>query len=87
MACVFVELGPLKLRQRVSWQHNLGMDNAAFAGVVMRHSVPLIDQLCPTAICSSGNDRFSLAALYQLDGAMKNSNMRFLLSQDILCGV
>ena len=68
-------------------QHDLRMDNAAFAGVIMRHAVPLVDQLCPTAICSSGNDRFSLAALYQLDGAMKNSNMRFLLLQDILCGV
>ena len=56
-------------------QHDFGMDNAAFAGVIMRHAVPLVDQLCPTAICSSGNDRFSLAALYQLDGAMKNRRL------------
>ena len=62
------------------FMYSLSMDNSAFAGVIMRHAVPLIDHLCAAAICSSGNDRFSLAALYQLDGAMKNSNMRFLLS-------
>ena len=36
-------------------QHDFGMDNAAFAGVVVGHSVPLVCQLFAASVGGCGN--------------------------------
>ena len=64
----------MKLRRGVGWQHDLGMDNAALAGVVVGHAVPLVYELRAAAVCGSANGRFALAALYHFEGAMKNGD-------------
>ena len=66
----------MKLWRGVGWQHNLRMDNAALAGVVMGHAVPLVYEFRAAAVCDSTNGRFALAALYHFEGAMKNGDKR-----------
>ena len=58
----------------VGWQHDFRMDNAALAGVVVDHVVPLVYELRADAVCSSANGRLALAALYHFEGVMKNGD-------------
>ena len=44
-----------KFRRGVGRQHDLRMDNAAFPGVVVGHSIPFICQLGSAAVSSCGN--------------------------------
>ena len=59
-----------KFRRRVGRQHDLRMDNAAFPGVVVGHSVPFICQLGSAAVSSCGNSGTALAALDDTNGNM-----------------
>ena len=61
-------------------QHDFGMDNAAFAGVVVGHSVPFICQLGSAAVSSCGNGRTARAALDDTDGDMTEIYGEHLLS-------
>ena len=62
----------LKLWRGVRGQHDFRMDNAALAGVVVGHAVPLVHQLFAAPICGSGHSGLALAPLDDLDGTMKN---------------
>ena len=59
-----------KLWRGVGRQHDLRMDNAAFPGVVVGHSIPFICQLGSAAVSSCGNSRTARAALDDTDGDM-----------------
>ena len=69
-----------KFRRRVGRQHDLRMDNAAFPGVVVGHSVPFICQLGSAAVSSCGNGRTACAALDDTDGDMTEIYGEHLLS-------
>ena len=69
-----------KFRRRVGRQHDLRMDNAAFPGVVMGHSIPFICQLGSAAVSSCGNGRTARAALDDTDGDMTEIYGEHLLS-------
>ena len=69
-----------KFRRRVGRQHDLRMDNAAFPGVVVGHSVPFICQLGSAAVSSCGNSRTACAALDDTDGDMTEIYGEHLLS-------
>ena len=69
-----------KFRRRVGRQHDLRMDNAAFPGVVVGHSVPFICQLGSAAVSSCGNGRTACAALDNTDGDMTEIYGEHLLS-------
>ena len=56
------------------------MDNAAFPGVVVGHSVPFICQLGSAAVSSCGNGRTACAALDDTDGDMTEIYGEHLLS-------
>ena len=64
----------------VGRQHDLRMDNAAFPGVVVGHSVPFICQLGSAAVSSCGNGRTACAALDDTDGDMTEVYGEHLLS-------
>ena len=49
-------------------QHDLRMDNAAFAGVIVGQAVPFIRQLGSAAVGGCGNSGTALAALDDTDG-------------------
>ena len=53
-------------------QHDFCVDNAALAGVVMGHSIPLVHQLFAAPIGGSGHSGLALAPLDNLDGTMEN---------------
>ena len=53
-------------------QHDFGMDNAAFAGVVMGHSVPFVCQLFAASVGGCGNGRLALAPADYLNAAIVN---------------
>ena len=72
-----------KFRRRVGRQHDLRMDNAAFPGVVVGHSVPFICQLGSAAVSSCGNSRTACAALDNTDGDMTKIYGWHLLSAGI----
>ncbi len=59
-----------KLWRGVGRQHDLRMDNAAFPGVVVGHSIPFICQLGSAAVSSCGNSRTACAALDDTNGNM-----------------
>ena len=69
-----------KFRRRVGRQHDLRMDNAAFPGVVVGHSIPFICQLGSAAVSSCGNSRTACAALDDTDGDMTEIYGEHLLS-------
>ena len=69
-----------KFRRRVGRQHDLRMDNAAFPGVVVGHSIPFICQLGSAAVSSCGNGRTARAALDDTDGDMTEIYGEHLLS-------
>ena len=69
-----------KFRRRVGRQHDLRMDNAAFPGVVVGHSIPFICQLGSAAVSSCGNGRTACAALDNTDGDMTEIYGEHLLS-------
>ena len=69
----------MKLRRGVRGQHDLCMNNAAFTGVVVGQTVPLVHQLFTAPIGGSGNSRFTLASLNYLDCAMENCDKQYLL--------
>ena len=69
-----------KFRRRVGRQHDLRMDNAAFPGVIVGHSVPFICQLGSAAVSSCGNGRTARAALDDTDGDMTEIYGEHLLS-------
>ena len=69
-----------KFRRGVDGQHDFRMDNAALVGVVMGQAVPLICQLGSAAIGGCGNGGFALAALYDFNRDMTDSNNSYLLS-------
>ena len=69
-----------KFRRGVGRQHDLRMDNAAFPGVVVGHSVPFICQLGSAAVSSCGNGRTACAALDDTDGDMTEIYGEHLLS-------
>ena len=69
-----------KCRRGVGRQHDLRMDNAAFPGVVMGHSIPFICQLGSAAVSSCGNGRTARAALDDTDGDMTEIYGEHLLS-------
>ena len=69
-----------KFRRGVGRQHDLRMDNAAFPGVVVGHSVPFICQLGSAAVSSCGNGRTACAALDNTDGDMTEIYGEHLLS-------
>ena len=69
-----------KFRRRVGRQHDLRMDNAAFPGVVVGHSIPFICQLGSAAVSSCGNGRTACAALDDTDGDMTEIYGEHLLS-------
>ena len=54
----------------MGWQHNFRMDNTAFAGVVVGHSVPLICQLFAASVGGCGNGCFALAPADNADITM-----------------
>ena len=72
-----------KFRRRVGRQHDLRMDNAAFPGVVVGHSIPFICQLGSAAVSSCGNSRTACAALDDTDGDMTEIYGWHLLSAGI----
>ena len=51
-------------------QHDFGMDNAAFAGVVMGHSVPFVCQLFAASVGGCGYGGFAFSPADDLDAAM-----------------
>ena len=53
-------------------QHDLRMDNAALAGKVVGHTVPLIHQLFAAPVGGSSYSRFTHAPLDDLNGTMEN---------------
>ena len=53
-------------------QHDFGMDNAAFAGVVMGHSVPLVCELFTASVGGCGNGGLALAPADYADITMVN---------------
>ena len=69
-----------KFRRGVGGQHDLRMDNAAFPGVVVGHSIPFICQLGSAAVSSCGNGRTACAALDDTDGDMTEIYGEHLLS-------
>ena len=69
-----------KLWRGVGRQHDLRMDNAAFPGVVVGHSIPFICQLGSAAVSSCGNGRTACAALDDTDGDMTEIYGEHLLS-------
>ena len=69
-----------KFRRGVGRQHDLRMDNAAFPGVVVGHSIPFICQLGSAAVSSCGNGRTACAALDDTDGDMTEIYGEHLLS-------
>ena len=69
-----------KLWRSVGRQHDLRMDNAAFPGVVVGHSIPFICQLGSAAVSSCGNGRTACAALDDTDGDMTEIYGEHLLS-------
>ena len=69
-----------KFWRGVGRQHDLRMDNAAFPGVVVGHSVPFICQLGSAAVSSCGNGRTACAALDDTDGDMTEIYGEHLLS-------
>ena len=69
-----------KLWRGVGRQHDLRMDNAAFPGVVVGHSIPFICQLGSAAVSSCGNSRTARAALDNTDGDMTEIYGEHLLS-------
>ena len=69
-----------KFRRGVGRQHDLRMDNAAFPGVVVGHSIPFICQLGSAAVSSCGNSRTACAALDDTDGDMTEIYGEHLLS-------
>ena len=69
-----------KLWRGVGRQHDLRMDNAAFPGVVVGHSIPFICQLGSAAVSSCGNSRTACAALDDTDGDMTEIYGEHLLS-------
>ena len=77
-----------KFRRGVGRKHDLRMDNAAFPGVVVGHSVPFICQLGSAAVSSCGNGRTACAALDDTDGDMTEIYGEHLLSvrDNRLCG-
>ena len=72
-----------KFRRGVGRQHDLRMDNAAFPGVVVGHSIPFICQLGSAAVSSCGNGRTARAALDDTDGDMTKIYGWHLLSAGI----
>ena len=72
-----------KLWRGVGRQHDLRMDNAAFPGVVVGHSIPFICQLGSAAVSSCGNSRTACAALDDTDGNMAKIYGWHLLSAGI----
>ena len=72
-----------KFRRGVGRQHDLRMDNAAFPGVVVGHSIPFICQLGSAAVSSCGNSRTACAALDNTDGDMTKIYGWHLLSAGI----
>ena len=69
-----------KLWRGVGRQHDLRMNNAAFPGVVVGHSIPFICQLGSAAVSSCGNSRTACAALDDTDGDMTEIYGEHLLS-------
>ena len=69
-----------KFRRGVGRQHDLRMNNAAFPGVVVGHSVPFICQLGSAAVSSCGNGRTACAALDDTDRDMTEIYGEHLLS-------
>ena len=69
-----------KFWRGVGRQHDLRMDNAAFPGVVVGHSIPFICQLGSAAVSSCGNGRTACAALDDTDGDMTEIYGEHLLS-------
>ena len=61
-------------------QHDFVMDNAAFASVVMGHSVPFVCQLFAASVGGCGNSRTACAALDDTDGDMTEIYGEHLLS-------
>ena len=59
-----------KFRRGVGGQHDLRMDNAALAGVIVGKAVPFIRQLCSAAVGGCGNSGTACAALDNADGDM-----------------
>ena len=57
----------------MGWQHDFCMDNAAFAGVVMGHSVPFVCQLFAASVGGCGNGGLALAPADYADITMVNS--------------
>ena len=51
-------------------QHDFCMDNAAFAGVVVGYSVPLVCQLFPGSVGGCGYGRFAFPPADNLNAAM-----------------
>ena len=51
-------------------QHDFGMDNAAFASVVMGHSVPFVCQLFAASVGGCGYGGFAFSPADNLDAAM-----------------
>ena len=72
-----------KFRRGVGRQHDLRMNNAAFPGVVVSHSIPFICQLGSAAVSSCGNSRTARAALDDTDGNMAKIYGWHLLSAEI----
>ena len=65
-------------------QHDLCMDNAAFAGVIVGQAVPFIRQLGSASVGGCGNSGTALAALDDTDGDMaKIYEYRILSVRDI----
>ena len=53
-------------------QHDFCMDNAAFASVVMGHSVPFVCQLFAASVGGCGNGRFAFSSAHNADIPMVN---------------
>ena len=57
----------------MSWKYDLPVDNAAFVGVVMDFSVPLVCQLFAASVGGGSYCRASFASLNTLDGTVEDS--------------
>ena len=53
-------------------QHDLCMDNAAFAGVVMGHSVPFVCDFLAASVGGCGNGGFAFSSAHNADVPMVN---------------
>ena len=76
----------MKLRRGVSRQHDFRMDDTRLMRVVMGFAVPLVGQPFAAPVGGGSDSRAAYAPLDDLNGAVKNCYLVFLLPPQSLAG-